>query len=105
VIIAAGQSFLWRDLAIRHLSEILEQIWQFGGGRTTFSFLLQLELDSFTILELLLYQVHCCIVFTALDLYSSDIYIIFQNWFSPGGVLSRVLDQKYLCLHMHFSCC
>ena len=23
----------------------------------------------------------------------------------PRGVLSRVLDQKYLCLHMHFSCC
>ena len=23
----------------------------------------------------------------------------------PRGVLSRVLDQKYLCLHMHFSGC
>ena len=77
----------------------------FRGGRTTFSSFWQYELDSFTILELLLYQVHYCIVFTALDRCSTDIYIIFQNWFSPGGVLSRVIDQKYLCLHMHFSCC
>jgi hypothetical protein len=45
----------------------------------------QYEPDSFTILELLLYQVHYCICITVLDHCSTHIYIISQNWFSPGG--------------------
>ena len=105
VITAAGQSFLWRGFTFWHLSGVLEQIWQFQRGRTTFSSFWQFGLDSFIFSGVAIVPGSSCIVFIVLDHCSTHIYIISQNWFSPGGVLSRVIDQKYLCLHMHFSCC
>jgi hypothetical protein len=70
------------DLAVeRGAHHIWPQIWQY-------------EPDSFTILELLLYQVHYCICITVLDHCSTHIYIIISKLVFPGGVLSRVIDQK-----------
>ena len=105
VIRAAGQSFLWRGFAIRHLSWILEQIWQFQRGRTIHFSFWQFELGYFFILELLLYQVLIVLYLLYQIIALPHIYIISPNWFSPGGVYPRSYDQKYLCLHMHFSCC
>jgi hypothetical protein len=68
------------------LSKILE--FDIDGGEwddSTFSFFWQLGLDSFIFSGVAIVPGSSCFVFTVLDHCSTDIYIIFQNWFSPGG--------------------
>jgi hypothetical protein len=90
-------------------SSISVEFWSrsgsFRGGAPYISPSGSLSLDSFFILELLLYQVLIVFLFTVKDIALPHIYIISHNWFSPGGFYPGSYDQKYLCLHMHFSCC
>ena len=80
------------------LSDFSAEFWSrsgsWEGGAPHLPSFWQYEPDSFTILELLLYQVHYCICITVLDHCSTHIYIIISKLVFPGGVLSRVIDQK-----------
>jgi len=80
------------DLAVeRGAHHIWPQIWQLS--------LIASPVGVAIVPGSLLYCIYC---FRSLLL--RYIYHISKLVF-PRGVLSRVIDQKYLCLHMHFSGC
>ena len=96
---AAGASFLWRGFPFWHHSCFLEQIWQFTCGAHHPGVLLADRACISSLLELLLYQVPSCIVFTVTHICFTSLYTSRSKLVFPGGVLSRVMLTKNTCVY------
>jgi hypothetical protein len=105
VITAARASFLWRGFTFWHLSGFLEQIWQFKRGNTIDLGIWQFELGYLLHSRVAIVPGSYCILFTVKDISSTSYIHHISKLVFPGGVYPGSYDEKYLCLHMHFSGC